>query len=50
MAWHSDAEKNLKKNGAIASMSFGADQICIQKQRKKRFPEYSKRKPAGHEG
>jgi alkylated DNA repair dioxygenase AlkB len=25
MAWHSDAEKNLKKNGAIASMSFGAD-------------------------
>lgn len=25
MAWHSDAEKDLKKNGAIASMSFGAD-------------------------
>jgi alkylated DNA repair dioxygenase AlkB len=25
MGWHSDAEKNLKKNGAIASMSFGAD-------------------------
>lgn len=24
MAWHSDAEKDLKKNGAIASMSFGA--------------------------
>jgi alkylated DNA repair dioxygenase AlkB len=23
MAWHSDAEKNLKKNGAIASMSLG---------------------------
>ncbi len=25
MAWHSDAEKELKKNGAIASLSFGAD-------------------------
>lgn len=25
MAWHSDAEKDLKKNGAIASVSFGAD-------------------------
>ena len=25
MGWHSDAEKNLKKNGAIASMSFGAE-------------------------
>ena len=24
MAWHSDAEKNLKKNAAIASVSFGA--------------------------
>lgn len=24
MAWHSDAEKDLKKNGAIASISFGA--------------------------
>ena len=24
MAWHSDGEKNLKKNGAIASLSFGA--------------------------
>lgn len=24
MAWHSDAEKDLKKDGAIASMSFGA--------------------------
>jgi alkylated DNA repair dioxygenase AlkB len=22
MGWHSDAEKNLKKNGAIASVSF----------------------------
>jgi alkylated DNA repair dioxygenase AlkB len=25
MAWHSDAEKALKKNGAIASVSFGAE-------------------------
>lgn len=24
MAWHSDGEKDLKKNGAIASLSFGA--------------------------
>ncbi len=24
MAWHSDAEKKLKKNGAIGSLSFGA--------------------------
>lgn len=25
MAWHSDAEKALRKNGAIASLSFGAE-------------------------
>lgn len=25
MAWHSDGEKTLKENGAIASMSFGAE-------------------------
>ncbi|MFT5520353.1 MAG: alkylated DNA repair dioxygenase AlkB [Enterobacterales bacterium] len=25
MAWHSDGEKNLKKNGSIASLSFGAE-------------------------
>ena len=25
MAWHSDAEKDLRKNGAIASLSFGAE-------------------------
>jgi alkylated DNA repair dioxygenase AlkB len=25
MAWHNDAEKDLKKNGAIASVSFGAE-------------------------
>ena len=25
MAYHSDGEKNLKKNGAIASLSFGAE-------------------------
>jgi alkylated DNA repair dioxygenase AlkB len=27
MAWHSDGEKTLKENGAIASMSFGAERI-----------------------
>ncbi len=25
MAWHSDAERDLKKNGAIGSLSFGAE-------------------------
>ena len=25
MSWHSDGEKDLKKNGAIASLSFGAE-------------------------
>ena len=25
MAWHSDAEKDLKKNGAIGSLSLGAE-------------------------
>lgn len=25
MAWHSDAEKDLKRNGAIGSLSFGAE-------------------------
>ncbi|MEO6681998.1 MAG: alpha-ketoglutarate-dependent dioxygenase AlkB, partial [Ginsengibacter sp.] len=25
MAWHSDGEKDLKKNGAIGSLSFGAE-------------------------
>jgi alkylated DNA repair dioxygenase AlkB len=25
MAWHSDGEKDLKKDGAIASLSFGAE-------------------------
>lgn len=25
MAWHSDGETDLKKNGAIASVSFGAE-------------------------
>src|SRR5690606_40284895 len=26
MAWHSDAEKDLKKNGAIASLSFRSEE------------------------
>ena len=25
MGWHSDAEKEMKKHGAIASVSFGAE-------------------------
>jgi len=31
MGWHSDAEKDLKKNGAIASMSFGAERKFVFK-------------------
>lgn len=31
MAWHSDAEKDLKKNGAIASLSLGAERkFCFK--------------------
>ena len=31
MAWHSDGEKDLKKNGAIASVSFGAERkFCFK--------------------
>ncbi len=36
MAWHSDAEKDLKKNGAIASLSFGAERkFCFKHKRTK---------------
>lgn len=31
MAWHSDAEKEMKKNGAIASISLGAERKFIFK-------------------
>jgi alkylated DNA repair dioxygenase AlkB len=31
MAWHSDAEKELKKNGAIASISLGAERKFLFK-------------------
>jgi alkylated DNA repair dioxygenase AlkB len=31
MAWHSDGEKDLKKNGAIASLSFGAERKFVLK-------------------
>lgn len=31
MAWHSDAETDLKKNGAIASLSFGAERKFVFK-------------------
>jgi len=33
MAWHSDAEKDLKKNGAIASISLGAERNFAFKHR-----------------
>ena len=36
MAWHSDGEKDLKKNGAIASMSFGAERKFSFKNKKTR--------------
>ena len=32
MAWHSDGEKDLKKNGAIGSLSFGAERRFSFKQ------------------
>ncbi|MDA8896004.1 alpha-ketoglutarate-dependent dioxygenase AlkB [Bacteroidia bacterium] len=31
MGWHSDAEKDLKKNGSIASLSFGAERKFVFK-------------------
>lgn len=34
MAWHSDAEKNLKENGAIGSLSFGAERKFSFKHKK----------------
>lgn len=34
MAWHSDAEKNLKRNGTIGSLSFGAERKFLFKQKK----------------
>ncbi|WP_207387330.1 alpha-ketoglutarate-dependent dioxygenase AlkB family protein [Legionella rowbothamii] len=34
MAWHSDAEKDLKQNGAIGSLSFGAERKFSFKHKK----------------
>ena len=34
MAWHSDGEKDLKKNGAIASLSLGAERKFSFKHKK----------------
>lgn len=34
MSWHSDAEKELKKNGAICSLSFGAERKFAFKHKK----------------
>jgi alkylated DNA repair dioxygenase AlkB len=36
MAWHSDGEKDLKKNGAIASVSFGAQRKFSFKHKEKK--------------
>ena len=36
MAWHSDAEKDLKRNGAIASLSLGADRKFVLKHKETR--------------
>lgn len=36
MAWHSDGEKDLKKDGAIASMSFGAERKFAFKHKESR--------------
>lgn len=36
MAWHSDAELDLKRNGAIASLSFGAERkFCFKHKKSK---------------
>lgn len=34
MSWHSDAEKDLKKNGAIASISLGAERRFLFKHKR----------------
>ncbi|AUC15066.1 alpha-ketoglutarate-dependent dioxygenase AlkB [Tenacibaculum sp. SZ-18] len=34
MGWHSDGEKELKKNGAIASVSFGAERKFVLKNKR----------------
>ena len=36
MGWHSDAEKDLKKNAAIASVSFGAERKFVFKHKESR--------------
>jgi alkylated DNA repair dioxygenase AlkB len=38
MAWHSDAEKMLRKNGAIASMTFGAERKFAFKHKQTQQP------------
>ena len=45
MGWHSDAEKDLKKNGAIASVSFGAE----QGNQRNRFPKSGAWQPIDYE-
>ena len=40
MAWHSDAEKDLKKHGAIASLSFGAERKFAFKHKRSKETKY----------
>jgi alkylated DNA repair dioxygenase AlkB len=40
MAWHSDAEKDLKKDGAIASLSFGAERKFVFRHKQDRETVY----------
>ena len=37
MAWHSDAEKDLKQNGVIGSLSFGAERKFVFKHKQKKL-------------
>jgi len=46
MVWHSDGEKDLKKNGAIGSLSFGAERKFSFKHR---FCPFRKRQFIGNE-
>ncbi len=37
MAWHSDGEKDLEKNGSIASLSFGAERKFVLKHKQSKL-------------
>jgi len=46
MAWHSDGEKDLKENGAIASLSFGAERKFVFKHKQNKEVISLQLKPA----